>query len=94
LIAATKSRQVVDFKQLKIHSISPTMLAQQRTAGPTRSRDASQSQRPFGCVAGRAVRHTSIARALPLPQQDVIGKSDADAVCSLEERFKMADIDG
>jgi hypothetical protein len=40
------------------------------------------------------VRHTSIAKALPVPQQDVIEKSDAAAVCSLEDRFKMADIDG
>jgi hypothetical protein len=65
-----------------------TMIAQ-RAGISTR---ALASQTSF-VLRSRAHGRVS-CRALPVPQSDVIEKSDADVLVSLEERFKMADIDG
>jgi hypothetical protein len=47
------------------------------------------------CFVSRSRNHGRVvSRALPVPKSDVIEKSDADVLVSLEERFKMADIDG
>lgn len=70
------------------------MLAQQRIACHTRGHHAPLKQRPFASPPGRALQRPSPNRALPVPTSDVIDKTDADAMCTLEERFKMADIDG
>lgn len=40
------------------------------------------------------IQHISSISALPVPKADVIAQSDEDMLVSLEERFKMADIDG
>lgn len=80
----------------QIHHIFPLseMLAQQQRAGlVTRHQGAAHPPRPFAAASSRAGRPRT-ASALPVPKADVIGEDDAAAVCSLEERFKMADIDG
>lgn len=58
-----------------------------RQARPTPGLRAAPFQLP-------PARQTAVSRALPVPKSDVIRDSDEEVLVSLEERFKMADIDG
>lgn len=52
----------------------------------------SRLSQPLQPHTNRAVRLS--CRALPVPKVDVITDADASALVDLQERFKMADIDG
>ena len=49
--------------------------------------------RPSGGAEGHRSRHV-VVKSLPVPEKDVIAPSSEATLLDLEERFRMADVDG
>jgi hypothetical protein len=74
------------------------MLAQDKMLARCSSRRAPafRPARGTSTLSSRTCQRPRIlpAQALPTPQGDVISKDDSAVLVDLEQRFKMADIDG